>query len=156
MKYRELKIFLFALISTNKLNPQNHILLVKLQIYGKIIQYFEIIVNAKKIDKFIDVPNDVLFYEKNIDNFFYFKQMYVKKKEIKVYMEIIHEENENLSKLKVIKEKYLSIKKGLQNYLIPNIENYKAYYDEWKLKEKIKIMLRKNMNWKISLMIQKN
>lgn len=75
------------------------------------------------------------FYEKYVDNFQYFKELFVMHEEVEKYINIIDQQNKVLEKLHLIKKKYKFIQKKMQDYLNTNIENYSNYYEEWKSKE---------------------
>lgn len=105
-------------------------------LYTQIMKYFNELVQAKKTDKLKIVPEKIQFYEEYVDNFPYFKQVFIMAKEVKEYLKILDLENDSLKKLQLINEKYKLILDGLQKYLIPNSENYQKYYEEWKIKYK--------------------
>ena len=48
-------------------------------LYNSIIQYFENLLKAKKRNKIINAPAEIEFYEKYVDNFCDFKNLYIKK-----------------------------------------------------------------------------
>lgn len=105
-------------------------------LYTQIMKYFNELVQAKKTDKLKIVPEKIQFYEEYVDNFPYFKQVFIMAKEVKEYLKVLDLENDSLKKLQLINEKYKLILDGLQKYLIPNSENYQKYYEEWKIKYK--------------------
>ena len=98
------------------------------------MEYFNEISKLKKKDKLIAVPLKIQFYEEYVDNFLCFKQVFIMIKEVKEYLKIIDLENNCLKKLGLIKENYKFVLERLEKYLIPNHENYKKYYEEWKTK----------------------
>jgi len=97
-------------------------------LYTQIMKYFNELAQAKKTDKLKVVPEKIQFYEEYVDNFPYFKQVFIMGREVKEYLKILDLENNSLEKLQLIN--------GLQKYLIPNHENYQKYYEEWKVKYK--------------------
>ena len=78
------------------------------------------------------IPKEMLFYEKYVDDFKIFKEVYELKTKIDNSIKIIEETNNNLSKLQNIKDKYIFILKEIKGYLNFNFEDYSSYYDEWK------------------------
>ena len=131
-------------------------------IYEMIIDYF---IKSGKDCELTNVPQEIKFYEKYVDNFLEFKRIFTISNEVEEYSNIIQNENENLKRLKLIKEKYQYILKNLQKYLSMNQENYQEYYDEWKkkneklvvkdyeldnLKKDIEKLIPKNADYRIS------
>ena len=100
------------------------------------MKYFNELAQAKKTDKLKVVPEKIQFYEEYVDNFPYFKQVFIMGREVKEYLKILDLENNSLEKLQLINEKYKYILDALQKYLIPIHENYQKYYEEWKVKYK--------------------
>ena len=103
-------------------------------LYNQIMEYLNEFIQSKKKDKLNSAPQNIQFYEENVDNFLCFKQVFIMLKEVKEYLKIMDLENNCLKKLKLIKEKYKYVLEGLEKYLIPNHENYQKYYEEWKAK----------------------
>lgn len=104
--------------------------------YDTLISYLKQYVNSKMKDKIPTPPNEIQFYEKYVDNFQNFKELFVMHEEVEKYINIIDQQNMVLEKLHLIKKKYKYIQKKMQGYLNTNIENYSKYYEEWKTKEK--------------------
>ena len=96
-------------------------------LYEKIINYFKDSYKKMKENKYSLTPQILDFYEKNVDNFINFKEIFIIKKKIDENIAIIELENKTLEKMELVKEKYIMIEKELKKYLKPNMENYKEY-----------------------------
>ena len=103
-------------------------------LYEKIINYFKDSYKKMKENKYSLTPQILDFYEKNVDNFINFKEIFIIKKKIDENIAIIELDNKTLEKMELVKEKYIMIEKELKKCLKPNMENYKEYYEEWKAK----------------------
>ena len=109
-------------------------------LYQNIINYFEESAKEIKKNNFVSIPQILIYYENYIDNFCDFKDVYIMRKQVKEYIELIDSENKILEKMELIKEKYKYIQKELQKYLNPNQKNYENYYNEWKSKNPIYVV----------------
>ena len=78
-------------------------------LYNSIIQYFENLLKAKKRNKIIKAPAEIEFYEKYVDNFCDFKNLYIMKMEINDYLKLIDSQEKILKKMEIVKEKYKKI-----------------------------------------------
>ena len=102
--------------------------------YQSFIDYYSDLESQKQNNKIVIDPQAIRFYEDNVDNFSDFKDVLMMKIRLKNYIKEIESVDKTLEKLKYIREKYIFIKKELQEYLHPNQENYVKYYEEWKAK----------------------
>ena len=105
-------------------------------LYDIIIKYFIDFSNAKKKNKSCAAPQMIQFYEKYVDNFLDFKKLFILKMEVNDYLKIIESQDKVLEKKEIVRKKYQYIKKEINNYLKPNVENYMDYYEEWKKQKK--------------------
>ena len=105
-------------------------------LYDIIIKYFIDFSNAKKKNKNCAAPQMIQFYEKYVDNFLDFKKLFILKMEVNDYLKIIESQDKVLEKMEIVRKKYQYIKKEINNYLKPNVENYMDYYEEWKKQKK--------------------
>jgi len=71
-------------------------------LYTQIMKYFNELAQAKKTDKLKVVPEKIQFYEEYVDNFPYFKQVFIMGREVKEYLKILDLENNSLEKLQLI------------------------------------------------------
>ena len=102
--------------------------------YDIIINYFKDSYKKLRENKYSPAPKNLLFYEKNVDNFIKFKEIFIIKQKFYEYLTTIESDKKTLEMMELIKEKYILIKKEIKKYLKPNIENYKQYYEELKAK----------------------
>ena len=103
-------------------------------LYNKIVNYLTDSFKKMNDNKCQITPKIIDFYEKNVENFLNFKEIFFMKKKVDEYLNIIESDNKTLEKMELVKEKYILIKKEIEEYLKPNQENYKKYYEEWKAK----------------------
>jgi len=89
----------------------------------------------KYLEKGITNSKEIKFYQKYVDNFKIFKELYKIRKGFHECAEKIKYEEEVSSKLKLIEEKYLYIKKEIEKFLKPNFEKY---YEEWSKDKRVK------------------
>ena len=103
-------------------------------LYAIFIKYFESDRKEWTNNNNVATQQLIRFYEKFVDNFCDFKNIFDFKGRIKEFTEQINSKNSTLKKLEIIKEKYKLIENALKDSLIPNQENYQKYYEEWKEK----------------------
>ena len=96
-----------------------------------LIKSFKEVPKLKIEGKIIDFSKQILFYQKNVDNFEIFNEIFIKKEEYEVAIKKTEYENNVSEKLQLIEEKYLYIENEIENYMKPNSEHYKQYYEEW-------------------------
>ena len=66
------------------------------------MKYFNELAQAKKTDKLKVVLEKIQFYEEYVDNFPYFKQVFIMAREVKECLKILDLENDSLEKLQLI------------------------------------------------------
>ena len=74
-----------------------------------------LLLNAKKKNKSCAAPQMIQFYEKYVDNFLDFKKLFILKTEVKDYLELIDSQDKILEKMEIVRKKYKTIKKEIQN-----------------------------------------